>query len=29
MATVNEFVSGDDFEAMLFLFQTQSNWVSS
>ena len=29
MATANEFVSGDDFEAILFLFQTQSNCVSS
>ena len=29
MATANEFVSGDDFEAILFLSQTQSNCVSS
>ena len=28
MATANEFVSGDDFDAMLFLFQTQNNCVS-
>ena len=27
MATANEFVSGVDFEAILFLFQTQSNCV--
>ena len=29
MATANEFVGGDDFETTLFLFQTQSNGVSS
>ena len=29
MATTNEFVSGDDFDAILFLFQTQINCVSS
>ena len=29
MATANEFVGGVDFEAILFLFQTQSNCVSS
>ena len=29
MATANEFVNGDDFDALLFLFQTQSNCVSS